>query len=547
MFFNFDLLSKKMELHQIIFNICNAIKYKKALLFLINYEEEKIEVLESYHCEHHFRDKALKKFNKLSDFPIDKEKDMTILTQKNCCIEGMINEIFLPVFLGNDHNERIINVLYLGTNEKNKQNLTSALKEEKSQLSSQCNLYYFQNKFHSILNILFGMFSRIAEEKESFYESHPYNVAYLCSLISEELGLPYEKAMVLRYVAVLHDIGKIYLKEEILNKKTALTNEEIKHIQMHSIYGYNLVTEVSKIIDNKYDLANMVKWHHENFDGTGYPDGLSGDDIPLESRIIRIADSVDAMLSKRGYKEAKSLSEAIKDIKQNTGTLYDPEVAKAAINILTKEVGKHPQIMPYFGNACYLNIILKDDVVNFHGTIQKLASGYVFKSYKHHIEQIAPIQDILLIEVYIESDNSIYEYETKLDYIDKNYVYFSSLIPSGSKVTFGLRWDLKGVGVFESKETFNIEIKYVSGNFLEFHSHSETLELPNKVNNVIIIWEDGDKILIPGRIVKTYKTTRSDYYYFQYTGIKESVRDTIYKKLFEKQKNLRQGITKSVI
>ncbi len=160
------------------------------------------------------------------------------------------------------------------------------------------------------------------DAKDTYTRGHSDRVRILSLEIAKKLGFTAQKQEDLEYGALLHDIGKIGIKDGILQKKTTLSSEEYRQIQEHSLIGV-------KILDNieffKGKLP-MIRHHHERYDGKGYPDGLAGEEIPLESRIIAISDAFDAMTSARPYREAKSLEETLIEMKRNEGKQFDPHL-----------------------------------------------------------------------------------------------------------------------------------------------------------------------------------------------------------------------------
>lgn len=134
--------------------------------------------------------------------------------------------------------------------------------------------------------------------------------------------------------APLHDIGKIKIPDHILNKPAKLTEKEYEIIKKHAVYGAKIIKKTIYSLENKdySDVAyNIAKHHHERFDGTGYPDGLSGEAIPLEARIMSLADVYDALISDRVYKKAYSKEESLRIIKEGSGTQFDPMLAELFI------------------------------------------------------------------------------------------------------------------------------------------------------------------------------------------------------------------------
>nr|WP_271628665.1 HD-GYP domain-containing protein [Caldicellulosiruptor sp. DIB 104C] len=137
----------------------------------------------------------------------------------------------------------------------------------------------------------------------------------------------------LEIAAYLHDIGKIVVPENILNKRGKLTDEEYSIVKRHSLDGYNILSNI-EYFDS---IKDIVLYHHENLDGTGYPLGINGDKIPVESRIIAIADVFDALTTDRPYRKAFSEEEALIMMKNDVGKKFDPEIFEVFLEVLAEE------------------------------------------------------------------------------------------------------------------------------------------------------------------------------------------------------------------
>ncbi|NLK07157.1 MAG: diguanylate cyclase, partial [Firmicutes bacterium] len=167
-------------------------------------------------------------------------------------------------------------------------------------------------------------------EKNRREEAHSQRVSELSQLIGLALGLSDVEVKELGLIGLFHDIGKIAVDESILNKATPLTEDEWQELLRHPEVGYRLLSAVQGM----EDIAESVLAHHERWDGTGYPKGLKGAEIPLESRIVGIADAYDAMVSYRPYKRALTKVEAIEELKNNAGTQFDPYIVSAFVDVL---------------------------------------------------------------------------------------------------------------------------------------------------------------------------------------------------------------------
>lgn len=172
--------------------------------------------------------------------------------------------------------------------------------------------------------------STTIEAKDEYARGHSHRVAEYAALIADELGWSSEEIMNLKYAAHLHDIGKIGIPDMLLNKPARLTPEEYSVIKEHTVIGAEILKNISLIPH----VAEVARSHHEHYDGTGYPDGLAGEDIPLSARIVAIADSYDAMNSRRIYRNALPPEKIFEEIENNRGLQFDPELADIFLKLL---------------------------------------------------------------------------------------------------------------------------------------------------------------------------------------------------------------------
>lgn len=164
-------------------------------------------------------------------------------------------------------------------------------------------------------------------EKNKREEQHSVRVSQLCKSMGESLGLNERKIYDLKTAGLLHDIGKIAIEENILNKPGRLTEDEFKEIKRHPEIGYRILSTVNEMSE----IAEYILLHHEMWNGNGYPKGLKGENIPIESRIIAIVDAYDAMISERSYRNALSEEFAIEELRRNSGIQFDEELVRVFI------------------------------------------------------------------------------------------------------------------------------------------------------------------------------------------------------------------------
>ena len=189
--------------------------------------------------------------------------------------------------------------------------------------------------FHLMRNELEGMMSLVVsvDEKDPLTEGHCTRIERLAIQTGERFGLLGQALIDLSYAAYLHDIGKVRVPDEILGKEDLLTDEEWEEMKQHPDYG----AEILRAKDFLGGAAEIVKAHHERFDGSGYPRGLKGEGIPIGARVIAVVDTYDAITSARPYQAAQAKEEAIKELKQGAGTQFDPRVVQAFIDVIGGE------------------------------------------------------------------------------------------------------------------------------------------------------------------------------------------------------------------
>jgi HD-GYP domain-containing protein (c-di-GMP phosphodiesterase class II) len=166
----------------------------------------------------------------------------------------------------------------------------------------------------------------VVEADDEYTGSHSRDVVTLVLDVCDRLGLNLRDRRDAEFTALLHDVGKIKIPAEIINKPGPLTPEERLVIETHTVEGERLLSKVGGILG---DVGHVVRSCHEDWDGTGYPDGLAGEDIPLVARIVRVCDAFSAMTSDRPYRKGRPVADAVAELQRCSGTDFDPDVVEA--------------------------------------------------------------------------------------------------------------------------------------------------------------------------------------------------------------------------
>ncbi|OCT16502.1 hypothetical protein A8709_02855 [Paenibacillus pectinilyticus] len=201
-------------------------------------------------------------------------------------------------------------------------------------LSVSTSIRFYIKEKENTLNLTFAL-AKSLDSRDTHTAFHSENVARYAFLIAKEMKLPNRVCDHIYLGGLLHDIGKIGVSETTLSKPTSLTEDEYNAIKQHVTIGYNMVKHIPSF--EKNGILDMILYHHERYDGKGYPEGLAGESIPRLARILSVADCFDAMTSTRVYRNNMDLAFAIDQLRKNRGTQFDPEITDIFLRVLEKE------------------------------------------------------------------------------------------------------------------------------------------------------------------------------------------------------------------
>lgn len=194
----------------------------------------------------------------------------------------------------------------------------------------------------------------VVEADDHYTGSHSRDVVDLSTAVADALRLDSARRRNVEFAALLHDVGKIKVPKEIINKKGPLDEDEWAIIRMHTIEGEKMLTTVGGTLSN---VGRIVRSSHERYDGQGYPDRLAGEEIPLESRIVSVCDSFSAMTTDRPYREALSVGQAVAELRRCAGTQFDPRVVDALARLAGSGAAEAPEELPELVHAGSMSVL----------------------------------------------------------------------------------------------------------------------------------------------------------------------------------------------
>ncbi len=305
-------------------------------------EEGKIRFIES--VGHNLE--KLQKLNIKSEYLANSNINTVIIDN---LLEKNINRMPYPVFIGlkkasKPVKQSLISKFKLGDeplgnisldiSNKKRSEFGDDSKQLIEGISSMISAFFAVKKnldFREIMqkDLILSMISML-EIYDTYTKGHSENVANLAKKLARNMSLPDETVEEVYWSSLVHDIGKILIPTTILNKPDKLTNSEFEIIKMHPVWGYSVLKKSEEL---EYISIN-VRSHHERWDGNGYPDGLAGEEIPLVSRILAVADAYDAMTSDRAYRKGIDRREAVNEIKKSSGGQFDPYVVELFVKMM---------------------------------------------------------------------------------------------------------------------------------------------------------------------------------------------------------------------
>ena len=411
------------------------------------------------------------------------------------------------------------------------------------------------------------MLCEIIDGNEPYLISRLFNMAYWAVRIARHMGLGEEEIIKLQVAVLLHDLGKIYIDESILNKRGELSEAECGIVRKRIIYSRDIATRLNELLMID-DLPEIILCYQERMDGKGYPNGLKRDQIPFLSKILGTAKAVSSMLSNMSYRRAKSIPEVVRELRANAGNQFDRKVVNAAIAVLTEDKKDNQVVFSDIGIFANLNITLKHDdseesrernkafasrekgekaaggaaaeiadSLNIWGNIRLIDGEYVFMPVKKTADFMQMRFEYL--KLYVSINERMYRFVPEIKKIGEDYMVFSELKLVDDTNAFAIRWLLDGYFVSPSRNVYKVFVTMVGGDFVDFYIFTEELGEVLTQGIVRIMFEDGKQATLHGMIIHNERMGDKTYFRLKYAGLKESEKQMIFSQIFKKQIEIR--------
>lgn len=395
---------------------------------------------------------------------------------------------------------------------------------------------------------IIDVFTELLMAKDKFMPYHMSNVAHWAINLSVNLNITERDQTILYISALLHDIGKLFIRDSIINKPDRLDDLEFEEIKKHPAKGAEIVKSLFYGMQGLDEVEYIIKCHHENYDGSGYPNQLKGEDIPYLSRVLKVSDAVDAMLSRRAYKEAEDIPKIVTELTKYSGIQFDPHIASTMIELLNtfSTNNKNDSIAnTNFIAHASLSFYYEDDktIESFNGNLIVHDKKGHFIVHDSTIESDYMIQQVHKATISFFSLNDFIEYKVNVDGSLSNKFFINDFTYIPTDKLFSMIWS-GHVDIF-----YGQNLKTARCNIVKLGGNSLVIEIDEALAHEIIsdrlcirqvlldenLEEIHVKFLVQVNCIKYYQIHEKYIFILKYLDIMPSDRDKLLKMLFKKQ------------
>lgn len=452
-------------------------------------------------------------------------------------------EAFVPLFAGSSE---LSGFIYMA-----KQSGEAALARSEAYVGSMRLLVLilerelYERDIQDKLNKTVLMLCEIINAKEPMMLSNSYQVMLWSVRIARQLQLPEEEIQKLQLAALMHNLGKIYIDERWLGDdgEDALVNQEIS--RQRTERSYELALRLGQIYELG-DIPEIIRRFQERVDGAGYPGGLSGEEIPLLSRILCVAKAITAMFSVKLNRKARTLEEIVQEIKTNAGAQFDPQVASAALALLIDKRYENADFFAGIGNYATLSITLhgqSGNTIQMFGRVRRISSLHVF----YPLEKTPTVESNMISScaLYMDINDRILQFDVEIRQFLADRILLNRVEPRRTEDMFSVLWYMEGTLITNEKAVHNIYISILGGDYMDFYIISDKSPAAFTSGIVKVALKENSDTFLPGIIVFRQPMNNKTFYRFKYTNVSEADRQAVFSAMFRKQLEMRASLARA--
>jgi HD-GYP domain-containing protein (c-di-GMP phosphodiesterase class II) len=375
--------------------------------------------------------------------------------------------------------------------------------------------------------------------KQPYMLGYIYTISFWAVRIAKQLGVSQKDISLLQLAILMHDLGKLQYDDGIPDFKVSFTEEEQEKIKKRIIYSYQITQKICQIF-GVTGIPDIVLNYRERVDGKGYPYGVSGDKIPLLSKIIYVAKAITFMLENTPSRRASSHDEIIKLLKSRTKSHFDKEVVNAAVELLVYDKDEYTDYFNGIGSYGTLSIYTGNSEVtsiNIWGNIRQAKFQYVFTPVEKMPSLL--LSDIKKVNLYLNINEQFIRFKLKIEDIQPSIILISSIERINDDKTFAVKWLLEGRIKTRNKQIYKLFVNLVGGEFLDFYIFKNELAEPVTAGTVYIIFNNRDEVILPGIVVFRQEIDDKVFFRFRYTNLTEINERRLFAGMFRKQAEMR--------
>lgn len=452
-------------------------------------------------------------------------------------------EFFLAIYNGND---QLVGLIYGAVDSVHQSAIIDYLNNKAHMMLLHHTMMMMCEKY-AVYNRLFfsvNSYMEILSVKDKNMPFHMTNVANLCLKLAKKSKLNVKDTVNLYIAALMHDIGKLYLPDELLNNKKKYSYDEYEMIKSHSEKSADMAKSELSNIPVLKKVPEIIRSHHERYDGSGYPDGLKEDQIPKLSRYLMIADSVDAMLTHRHYKKQKNRTHVIKELRTCSGTQFDPELVPIMIDVL-KESRRQYDIASVVGTNYIHEVALTYFYENIHHVVTLQGSLVMQKkkgklmlndAFEHDVKKI---EGARLCFFYL---NDIFEYSVSITRSAGEQLILENFNFEPLEEQFALSWRMRAPIYYHKNKRWNAHVVKIGGSscVLEIAQKDKEEILLDRMKKIYIpvqlkVESFNEFVEIEGRIMQFFDFGDKLIAVIKYLGVQNNRREYLMRGLFKKQ------------